>query len=66
LIEYVRLFRQGDQTIEARKQLLIEQRKQLLKRIEDMKQTLERMDYKMARYNILGQKIPGIKGRRIR
>ena len=42
LIEYVGLFRQGDETSEARKELLIEQRKQLITRMEDMKKTLER------------------------
>lgn len=50
LIEYVGLFQQGDETIEARKELLIEQRKQLLIKMEDMKETLERLDYKIARY----------------
>ena len=33
LIEYVGLFQQGDETIPARKELFIEQRKQLIKRI---------------------------------
>lgn len=50
LIEYVGLFHQGDETIEARKELLIEQRKELITRIEDMQKTLERIDYKIARY----------------
>jgi len=50
LIEYVGLFQQGDETIEARKELFIEQRKQLLARMEDMKKTLERLDYKIASY----------------
>ncbi|MCR4435457.1 MAG: MerR family transcriptional regulator [Clostridiales bacterium] len=50
LIEYVSLFGQGDETIEARKELLIEQREQLIKRVEDMKKTLERLNYKIARY----------------
>jgi DNA-binding transcriptional MerR regulator len=50
LIEYVGLFQQGDETIEARKDLLIEERKQLIARMEDMKQTLERLDYKIASY----------------
>lgn len=36
LIEYVALFQQGDDTIDARKALLIEQREQLLARMEDM------------------------------
>lgn len=50
LIEYVTLFQQGDETSEARKELLIEQRKQLMLRMEDMKKTLERLDDKIARY----------------
>jgi DNA-binding transcriptional MerR regulator len=50
LIEYVGLFQQGDETIEARKELFIEQRQQLITRMEDMKKTLERLDYKIAAY----------------
>ncbi len=50
LIEYVVLFQQGDTTIEARKELFIEQRKQLITRMGDMKKTLERLDYKIATY----------------
>ncbi|MHB8066148.1 MAG: MerR family transcriptional regulator, partial [Ruminiclostridium sp.] len=50
LIEYVALFQQGDETIEVRKELFIEQRKQLIARMEDMKKTLERLDYKIAVY----------------
>jgi DNA-binding transcriptional MerR regulator len=50
LIEYVGLFQQGDETIGARKELLIGQRKQLMTRMEDIKKTLERLDYKIAVY----------------
>lgn len=50
LIEYVQLFRQGDKTISARKELLIEQREILTHKIEDMQQTLDRLDYKIALY----------------
>jgi MerR family transcriptional regulator, aldehyde-responsive regulator len=50
LIEYVALFQQGDETIEARKEIFIEQRKQLTKRLEDMKKTLERLEHKIAVY----------------
>lgn len=50
LIEYVGLFQQGDETIEARKELFIEQRNQIIARMEDMKRTLERLDYKIASY----------------
>lgn len=50
LIEYVALFQRGDSTIEARKDLLVEQRRQLIARINDMNQTLERLEYKISRY----------------
>jgi len=50
LIEYVGLFQQGDETIEARKDILTEQRKQLIEKMEEMKKTIERLDYKIERY----------------
>jgi DNA-binding transcriptional MerR regulator len=50
LIEYVTLFQLGDETTEARKELLIEQRDQLKTRMEDMTKTLERLDSKITRY----------------
>lgn len=50
LIEYVNLCKQGDKTFDARKELLKEQRINLLKKIEDMKKTLERLDYKIETY----------------
>jgi DNA-binding transcriptional MerR regulator len=53
LIEYVTLFQQGAGTIEIRKELLIEQRKLFIERMEEMKKTLERLDYKIARYEQL-------------
>lgn len=57
LIEYVTMFQQGDETIEARKELLIEQRRQLIGKMEDMKKTIERLDYKIERYeNVIVEK----------
>lgn len=50
LIEYVTLFQQGNETIEARKELLKEQRMQLAQEMENMKKTLDRLDYKIKRY----------------
>jgi DNA-binding transcriptional MerR regulator len=50
LIEYVALFKQGDDTIDKRKELLIEQRRQLSTKIEDMKETLSRLDKKIESY----------------
>jgi MerR family transcriptional regulator, aldehyde-responsive regulator len=50
LIEYVTLFQKGDETIAARKELLIEQRKLLVEKMDEMKKTLERLDYKIESY----------------
>lgn len=50
LIEYVALFQQGDETHEARRQILVEQREQLAARLEEMTKTLERLDRKIERY----------------
>jgi Predicted transcriptional regulators len=50
LIEYVNLFQKGDVTLNARKELLIEQREQLRLRIEEMVETLGRLDSKIENY----------------
>ena len=50
LIEYVALFQQGDETVPARKQLLIEQRDQLNEQINLLQQTLERLNRKIDGY----------------
>ena len=50
LIEYVTLFQKGDETKQARKELLIEQRDLLKSRIDEMQKTLERLNYKISTY----------------
>ncbi len=50
LIEYVALFQQGDATVDARKAILIEQSDQLIERMEDMQRSLDRLNYKIERY----------------
>ena len=50
LIDYVKMFQEGDSTVDARKQLLIEQRDLLAERINNMKATLDRLNYKIDRY----------------
>jgi DNA-binding transcriptional MerR regulator len=50
LIDYVALFKQGEETIGARKELLSEQRRLLTEKMEEMKKTLERLDYKIESY----------------
>lgn len=51
LIEYVSLFQQGTDTVQTRKELLIEQREQLVERIEEMQSILERLDEKIDHYD---------------
>ena len=50
LIEYVGLVQQGDQTIEARKEILIEQRELLIARMQEMQKTLELVNHKIEVY----------------
>ena len=51
MIEYVRLTREGDGTIAARRQLLLAQRERLQKQRETIRSTLDRLDQKIARYD---------------
>ena len=50
LIEYVALVQRGDKTIEARKEILKEQREQLLARMKEMQKTLDILDHKIKVY----------------
>ncbi|BCN29235.1 MerR family transcriptional regulator [Anaeromicropila herbilytica] len=50
LIEYVRLFQQGNNTIDARKELLCEQRRQIADKIEELMNTLKYLDNKIDGY----------------
>lgn len=56
LIEYVALFQKGAETEGARRELLIEQRRQLAERMAEMQKTLDRLDGKIARYEERVQK----------
>ena len=50
LIEYMGLVQQGDKTIEARKEILVEQRDLVAARLEEMQKTLDRLNYKIDVY----------------
>lgn len=50
LIEYVALVQQGDKTIEARKDILIEQRELLAARMKEMQKTLDILEHKIEVY----------------
>ena len=50
LLEYVTLFHQGASTIQARKNLLLEQREQIAARINELNQVMARLDWKLDGY----------------
>jgi DNA-binding transcriptional MerR regulator len=50
LVRYFELVQQGDTTIEARKEILVEQREQLMVRMKEMQETLDLLDYKIRVY----------------
>lgn len=50
MIEYVKLYQEGDSTIPARLQLLIDQREALIEQQKQIEATLNRLNYKIARY----------------
>jgi MerR family transcriptional regulator, aldehyde-responsive regulator len=50
LIDYVGLVQRGDGTIEARKEILKEQRQQLAARMKEMQKTLDLLDHKIDVY----------------
>ena len=50
MIEYVKLCQEGDNTILARLQLLVEQREVLHEQKKQIEETLERLDFKISRY----------------
>ena len=50
LTEYIELVQQGDHTNEARKQILINQRDELIRKIEEMQKTLDLLNYKIKVY----------------
>ena len=51
LTKYVELFNKGKSTLKERKELLISQRKKINEKQEDIKKTLERLNYKIELYD---------------
>jgi MerR family transcriptional regulator, aldehyde-responsive regulator len=50
LIEYVGLVQKGDKTINARKEILVEQRELLVARMNEMQKTLNILNHKIEAY----------------
>ena len=51
LIEYVRLFQEGDSTFQARRDILAEAREEIQKQIDKYQATMDRINYKISRYD---------------
>ncbi|MBS5064333.1 MAG: MerR family transcriptional regulator [Hungatella hathewayi] len=52
MIEYVKLYSEGDETIPARLQLLSEQREALLEQRRQIDEMINRLNYKIERYEV--------------
>lgn len=55
LTEYMQLFNQGKKTVSKRKSLLLEQKKLLEEKKENIINTIERLNYKIELYNEIEQ-----------
>lgn len=51
LLEYINLFKKGKITVQARKELLEEQRNKLVEKQKNINATIERLDYKLKLYD---------------
>ncbi|MBT2649858.1 MerR family transcriptional regulator [Bacillus sp. ISL-34] len=51
LLEYTTLFIEGDNTIEARKNILVEERSRLIEKHIEIDETIKRLDKKIADYD---------------
>ncbi len=52
MIEYSKLYKEGDSTIPGRLQLLAEQKEVLIKQRNAIDETIQRLNYKIGRYEI--------------
>ena len=51
LIEYVRLYQEGDNTFQARRDLLAEARVEIAAQLAKYQETMDRLNYKISRYD---------------
>jgi len=53
IIEYLALFKQGDNTISNRKELLIEQKEDLREKVDILQKTIDMLEHKVVHYEKL-------------
>lgn len=51
LIEYVRLYQEGDETFQARRDILVEAREEIQKQLDKYQATMDRLNYKISKYD---------------
>lgn len=51
LIEYVKLYQKGDDTMQARRDLLIEAKAEVQANLDKYQATMDRLNYKIAKYD---------------
>ena len=51
LIEYVRLYQEGDSTFQARRDLLAEAREEIAAQLAKYQATMDKLNYKISRYD---------------
>jgi len=56
LVEYIGLCRQEGDTLQRRKEILVTQRGRLIRRAEELRESLEKLDHKIAWYESLCDK----------
>lgn len=61
LTKYMNLYKKGDSTFEQRRKILIQQRQNVVKQIEELQRAKEKLDYKVQLYDkkILEKNIKG-------
>lgn len=61
LTKYMNLYKKGDSTFEERRKILIQQRQNVVKQIEELQRAKEKLDYKVQLYDkkILEKNIKG-------
>lgn len=56
LIEYVQLFLEGDHTVDARKEILIDQKALMEQRVADTLETIKKLEHKIENYDSIMMK----------
>ena len=51
LIDYVRLYQEGDGTFQARRDILVESREEIQKQLDKYQATMDRLNYKISKYD---------------